>query len=325
MGLFDDLFGGLDTSSQEATLNQNAAILEKQSQLSERARQDIANIFPSAQQAIGNATNKALDITGKSTREQINAFSQGNNAAKQFQAMGLSAFQDAILGNPQNLSADSLLGTLNSMQPIQVNTDFLTQTAPQVASPSALGLRLDPNVLDLPEIDRSINNGVGTDAQISAIEAIVNAFNSGQIGERQGAQQIANMANNQGLDLGQLSSIIGMTPDAILRVLSDNNARLDNTGDSRYAAVPSPTQPNVSVPQPTYTPTPTPTPDPSQQIADIAQQFYSGQISVGEGTRSIVNLANSMGLSASAVAGLVGASEAEVRQLAAQQGLSFSR
>ena len=109
MSLFDDLFGGVNDSAQVAALNQNAAVLQRTAELTERARDDAIRLFPSSNSALKSGYDKAADVYRAGTDSQISSVQQGSDLARQMKILGLSGFSDAIMGNPQSFDAADLL------------------------------------------------------------------------------------------------------------------------------------------------------------------------------------------------------------------------
>jgi len=129
MGLFDFLFGGTDTSSQDATLEANAQAIELIRQQGERARSDVLGIFPQAQQAQTQGFQGALDVLGQTIPQQANVFQQGFTGAQDVLKAGLASRNNAILGLPQDLSLSGVLGDPSGA--LNVDFGFANQQLPQ--------------------------------------------------------------------------------------------------------------------------------------------------------------------------------------------------
>ena len=318
MSLFDDLFGGTDNTAQNKTAVQNANILQRTAELAERARDDAFRLFPGAQDALTNTANRAIDVNAQGADAQLNAFTQGNQDAQSIQARGLGAFNDAIMGNAQDFSPENLLqGVSARMSP---DTSFLQQTAPQMASPQALGLTSDANYGGgFPQTAAAPSQGAASTAPRNSVggnsplAAIANQYLSGGLGEAEGTRQVIAKANEMGLDLGQVSNILGLAPADILRLSSENGATLNSTGDANRIA--SQTSANYDLSGVNVN-----GPDP---FAPITQGIQSGDISLQKGTTDAINMDNQMGLSAAQLASQLGLAEADVKRLAAQFGLTI--
>lgn len=309
MGAFDFLFGGQDDSAQDAQIAFNMATAQRLQELGERARQDAFNLFPSAQNAITDSINKALGVVGQGGEAQIDALTQGNVNAQNAVLQGLAGSREALLGLPQNFSPEFLSQAVRSISP---NTDFFNVQGNQLPTPEASGLRLDPTLINLPTPPPVPQN--------TGINQLVNDFLAGNITEGQGVDQLVGLANSQGLDLGQLSSILGMTPDSILGVLGNNNATLNDLGDVSRAAVTTNTPRDFSNVRTT----------PNQKdgrklatdrIVSVMNQFQSGNMELGPATREVIGIANRIGLNSNDLGKLIGLPASEVRRIAGQFGL----
>ncbi len=98
-----------------------------------RAREDLARLFPQAQQSAQQGFQGALDVFGQSLPAQTDAFQQGNVGAQQAILSGLPQIQNALFGNQVDLS---------QMQPFQVqqpDLGFFNQTLPQFAPTNQVG------------------------------------------------------------------------------------------------------------------------------------------------------------------------------------------
>lgn len=135
MGFFDDVFdsvfGGTDTSAQDLQQAANAAARRDILAGTERAREDVLNLFPSGQQAQAQGFQAALDVLGQSIPGQTDVFTQGNVGAQGQLLAGLPQIQAAILGQPVDLSG---------LQPVNINapTGFAQQRLPFEVAPNLL-------------------------------------------------------------------------------------------------------------------------------------------------------------------------------------------
>jgi hypothetical protein len=127
MGFFSDvvsgIFGGTDTSAQDAAIGQNAAAAAAIRAATQQARNDALGLFPQGQQARSLGFQGALDVLGQTIPQQLQAFQAGNVGAQQNLAAGLPQFQNAILGGQVDFSA---------FQPtrIPIDTGFASQQLP---------------------------------------------------------------------------------------------------------------------------------------------------------------------------------------------------
>lgn len=348
MSLFDDLFGGVNDSAQVAALNQNAAVLQRTAELTERARDDAIRLFPSSQNALKSGYDKAADVYKGGTDANVSAVQQGSDLARQMKLLGLSGFESAIMGNPQSFSAADLLAQYQAQPKINVDTSFMDQTMPQMVDPTALGIRSDPTYGgEFPGANGS--EGSVTDTQRAGIQEIYNRFANGEITEAQGTQEVIAKANELGLDLGQLSYVLGMTPQTILDISNQYSANLNNTGDrlgvaatqaaerdhtiaaanqtapqGQTGSVSSPAQAvqqaapefnagdrsfNTSVAQ-TIT-------DPNDQwaanqVRNIALEYFDGEIGIDQASKQLYQYAKNYGFSDEQIASLTGTPVSEV-------------
>lgn len=89
-----------------------------------RAREDLERLFPQAQQSANQGFQSALDVFGQSLPAQTDVFQQGNLGAQQAIISSLPQMQNALFGNPVDLS---------QMQPFQVqqpDMGFFQQQTP---------------------------------------------------------------------------------------------------------------------------------------------------------------------------------------------------
>ena len=137
------LFGGTDDSSQKAQISQNQQVLALQEKLAKQARGDVTGIFPGVRQSAQEGFQGALDLMGQTVPQQAALFQGGNVAAQNTLLAGLPQQNNAILGNPIDLSG---------LQPTQLayNTDFTQQQRPErAAMPGAAGPAINPVLAQL--------------------------------------------------------------------------------------------------------------------------------------------------------------------------------
>lgn len=132
------LFGGTDTSAQDAQVKANAAAQQFIAQQAQAARGDVLRLFPQAQQNLAQGTQAALDVLGQTVPQQFSTFQQGNVGAQQALLAGLPQIQNAILGQPVNLSG---------LQPqtIEFDAGFAQQQLP-----GSLAVEAPPQVTPQP-------------------------------------------------------------------------------------------------------------------------------------------------------------------------------
>lgn len=128
------IFGGGVSSasreSQQAQQQVNAATQRFIEQQAGQARTDVSSLFPSAQQAVAQGAQGALDVIGQGIPEQLRAFTGGNVGAQQALQTTLPQFQAAILGQPVDFGA---------FQPVDLGFDasFLQNLqAPTIEAPT---------------------------------------------------------------------------------------------------------------------------------------------------------------------------------------------
>lgn len=138
MSLFDMLFGGTDNSAQDQQLRQNREAAEVIQRNAERARQDALSLFPAAQGAMAQGIQSAMDLYGQSAPQQMQVFQQGNMGAQDAMLTGLSGIQQALMGRPMDLRAESLRSQF--MSPIGYDTSYFRQQVPQFQYADQMGL-----------------------------------------------------------------------------------------------------------------------------------------------------------------------------------------
>ena len=134
MSFFDDIidtiFGGTDTSAQEAQQAANEAAARRIDASTAQARTDILDLFPKSDVARSQGFQGALDVLGPAILSQINATQQGSLGAQQNLLAGLPQFQNAILGGQIDFSA---------LQPsiVEPQTGFVNQALPGFSVPQS--------------------------------------------------------------------------------------------------------------------------------------------------------------------------------------------
>lgn len=125
------IIGGVigNKANKDAASAQNKATglaRDAQLQANEQARDDLFQLFPSAQQSAQQGFQGALDVFSQSIPQQQQAFTQGNVGAQQAILAGLPQMQNALLGGNIDYS---------QFQPVQVNPLAWQQVAPQQQPP----------------------------------------------------------------------------------------------------------------------------------------------------------------------------------------------
>ena len=125
--IVDTLFGGVDKSSLKQQKKANEELRKLIGEGAAGARQDVLDIFPSAEGARTAGFQGALDVLGQTIPQQFGTFQAGNVGAQQALLAGLPQFQNAILGLPTDLSG---------LQPqtIPFDTSFAQQQLPDIQS-----------------------------------------------------------------------------------------------------------------------------------------------------------------------------------------------
>jgi hypothetical protein len=137
------LFGGVDDSSQKAQIAQNRQVLALQEKLAQQARGDVTGIFPGVRQSAQEGFQGALDLMGQTIPQQAALFQGGNVAAQNTLLAGLPQQNNAIMGNPIDLSG---------LQPTQqaYNTDYTQQRLPErAAMPASTGQDVNASLAQL--------------------------------------------------------------------------------------------------------------------------------------------------------------------------------
>jgi hypothetical protein len=137
------LFGGVDDSSQKAQIAQNRQVLALQEKLAQQARGDVTGIFPGVRQSAQEGFQGALDLMGQTIPQQAALFQGGNVAAQNTLLAGLPQQNNAIMGNPIDLSG---------LQPTQLyyNTDYTQQRLPErAAMPASTGQDVNASLAQL--------------------------------------------------------------------------------------------------------------------------------------------------------------------------------
>lgn len=136
---------------------------EQQLALTERARQELTDIFPAAIQNQRQGFQGALDIFGQSLPQQSQALTQGSMNAQQTLAASLPQFQNAILGGQVDFSA---------FQPRAVSADFgfAQQQLPEMVQPSILATNplTGAPALGNPNFIGPVNDGTGASPALPA-------------------------------------------------------------------------------------------------------------------------------------------------------------
>jgi hypothetical protein len=139
-------------------------------QQTEKAREDIFQLFPMSQQNLQQGYQGALDVFGQALPAQTQTFQGGNVAAQQALLSGLPQMQNAILGNPVDYS---------QFQPVQLqqpDLSFFNQTLPQPQSFDALKSLQDQLAINSP-----VQQMPGKDIQAGNDRFLGNNFDNSNI------------------------------------------------------------------------------------------------------------------------------------------------
>ena len=125
---FDLLGTKAGKAAQEAQKNQNQSERDLKIAFANQAREDLFDLFPSAQANRELGMQGAFDTLGSTIPQQFGAIRQGNVGAQQALLAGLPQIQNAILGRHVDLSG---------LQPtsIGVDTGFSQQQVPEFSLP----------------------------------------------------------------------------------------------------------------------------------------------------------------------------------------------
>lgn len=129
--LVKTIFGGTDSSAQDAQMAANTDSQEFIKQMMNRGRNDALTFAPASDANRNMGFQSALDVYGQSMPQQVDTFQQGNMGAQAQLLAGLPQFQNAIMGAPVNY---------NAFQPQQIQYDpsFMQQQLPQFISTASL-------------------------------------------------------------------------------------------------------------------------------------------------------------------------------------------
>ena len=131
--VFKTVFGGKDTSQQGLQREDNRQRQDFIEERERRARSDVLRAAPAADDNRNAAFQEAINTLSQTTPAQINALQHGGMLAQSALLGGLGLTQDALLGNPINVSG---------FEPrrVQVDTSLLNRRLPQFTTlPQALG------------------------------------------------------------------------------------------------------------------------------------------------------------------------------------------
>jgi len=206
-------------------------------QQSERARQDVLSIFPAAQQARQAGFQGAADIFGQVIPQQAEVFQRGITSAQDVLQGGLSAFNNAILGLPQDLSSTGPLG--QPAQPFDINLGFAQQQLPQVQTAGQLNIPSGGGTTPIGGIntfgefgginqDQLLQQLLASQGQPSANQPtapppaaqpignfVSDILNNPNFTDVQMGEAILNEANRRNLSIGQLADNSLLTRDQI--------------------------------------------------------------------------------------------------------------
>lgn len=158
--LTDFLFGGQDSSAQDAQLGQNQISREEMSRRAERAREDVLRLFPDADSSLRQGILDAIMKIESGESPRVEALREGLRKAEQVSAGGLSDSQNLLSGaNPTQEGRLALRGLTESLladteTPLAVRANLLLDEA-QKQGLDAQGLA-DFTGLSLTEIQNGL-------------------------------------------------------------------------------------------------------------------------------------------------------------------------
>lgn len=132
-----------DRKSAEKSVEKQTAQRDKSLEFIERmqnqARDDIFELYPSAQESRQAGIESGLDLYSQALPTQMDAFQQGNVGAQQALTQGNQQVQNAILGNPvdmsqmqpQRIDPQGIQGLMNVQAPQTQGIDQLFQQQQQ--------------------------------------------------------------------------------------------------------------------------------------------------------------------------------------------------
>lgn len=102
--VFDTVFGGEDTSAQDAQIKANQRAQDYIESQAKLARSDASRLFNRGRGAAGRGYQKALGTTKTSTVDALRSMALGNQRAQASLLSGMPMYRDAILGAPVDMS-----------------------------------------------------------------------------------------------------------------------------------------------------------------------------------------------------------------------------
>lgn len=135
MSLFSKLFGGTDSKALDAQAETNTATGKKLAELAERARADIASLFPKATEARSQGLEGAFRVLANVIPEQMRVFQEGNRAAQETQALGLTGMNRALLGLPLDLRASQTMQAVKVPE-FNLSPEMVMKLLPQFQDPT---------------------------------------------------------------------------------------------------------------------------------------------------------------------------------------------
>jgi len=121
----DTFFGGAEKKAAQATERGLERSIEAMRVGADRARGEIMDLYPAAEESMRQGSQGALDVMGQFLPQQANVFQQGNMNAQGQLAAGLPQIQNALMGGAVDYS---------QFQPQQINFDrgVFNQQLPQM-------------------------------------------------------------------------------------------------------------------------------------------------------------------------------------------------
>lgn len=183
----DFLFGGTDDTAQQRTYEQNqeakGLILKKAQEAADR----LIAMFPGVQDTFYQGTQAGAQVTRQATPAAADVIRQGSQNSQLTQLAGLAGFNDALMGNPIDMSMENLGQYVRNVSP---DLSFLNQQTPTFEDVTAF----------MPGNNQPANNSVPMIDEMG--------MPTGRNGDER-RSRIAQIANMTGLTPQQLASLFG--------------------------------------------------------------------------------------------------------------------
>jgi hypothetical protein len=129
MGFFSDLFGGVDDSAQDATIEQNRQNFEYIKQQSQEAKDSAWQLYPAASEARRSGYQDVIDLLAGIVPQQIGLVQQGRQNQQNTIMGGQDAMIAALMGNPVDMSS-------MYSAPLSVDTSMFNRQLPASTFPT---------------------------------------------------------------------------------------------------------------------------------------------------------------------------------------------